>query len=198
MSVDPKTLAVYAAQKDRYEKVAQTEAESDALDGFLKRLSPGARILDIGCGPGSHALSMQQRGFDVAAWDAAPDFVDMARAKGIDAYLRTFDDLNETAAYDAIWASFSLLHARKADHRAHIANMARALRPGGWLYLGMKLGEGEARDALGRFYSYVTRDELEELVRDAGCTPVHCSEGEGEGLAGTVDAFILLTSRRDA
>jgi hypothetical protein len=50
----------------------------------------------------------------------------------------------ETEAFDGIWASFSLLHTPKAEHSRHIGAMARALRPGGYLYLGMKLGEGEA------------------------------------------------------
>jgi SAM-dependent methyltransferase len=51
--------------------------------------------------------------------------------------------MTETDAFDGIWASFSMLHTPKAEHRTHVAAMARALRPGGYLYLGMKLGEGE-------------------------------------------------------
>jgi hypothetical protein len=74
--------------------------------------------------------------------------------------------------------------------------MARALRPGGYLYLGMKLGDGEARDAIGRFYSYVTRAELETMVLDAGLAVVDVEEGEGKGLAGTVDPFILMTCQK--
>ncbi len=198
MSVDKETLAVYAAQADRYTSVEPTEAEQVALDGFLARLPPRAEILDIGCGPGVHALAMQNAGFAVTAWDASPEFVDFARAQGIDAELGTYDDLTTIEAFDAIWASFSLLHTPKADHPKHIKAMARALRPGGWLYIGMKVGDGEARDRLGRFYSYVTRAELEELVKDAGLDPAACVEGEGIGLAGTVDAFILLTSQRVA
>jgi hypothetical protein len=48
----------------------------------------------------------------------------------------------------------------------------------------MKLGDGEARDAIGRFYSYVTRAELEALVTDAGLTPVDIHEGEARGWPG--------------
>ena len=198
MSADRETLEVYAAEASRYAAMAPTERETTALAGFLGRLAPGARILDIGCGPGTHALAMQERGFAVTAWDASPDFVEMARAKGLDAHLRTFTSLTETKAFDAIWCSFSLLHTPKAEHSAYIASMARALVPGGWLFLGLKLGEGEGRDALGRFYSYVTRAELEALLTEAGMTPVDATQGAGKGLAGTVDPFILMTSRRDA
>lgn len=198
MSADRETLEVYAAEAGRYAAMAPTERETTALAGFLGRLAPGARILDIGCGPGTHALAMQERGFAVTAWDASPDFVEMARAKGLDAHLRTFASLTETKAFDAIWCSFSLLHTPKAEHSAHIAAMARALVPGGWLFLGLKLGAGEGRDALGRFYSYVARAELEALLAGAGLTPIDWTEGESKGLAGTVDPFILMTSRRDA
>jgi SAM-dependent methyltransferase len=198
MSADEETLRAYAQRTERYAGVQPSGTEIAALDGFVARLASGSRILDIGCGPGTHALAMQEAGFSVTAWDASPEFVDMARARGVDAHLRTFETLSETAAFDAIWASFSLLHTPKATHAAHIGAMARALRPGGLLYLGMKIGEGEGRDALGRFYSYVTRPELERLVRDAGLTPIDCVEGAAEGLAGTVDPFILLTSERDA
>ncbi|KPQ16355.1 MAG: Methyltransferase domain [Rhodobacteraceae bacterium HLUCCO18] len=198
MNADRETLAVYAAEAGRYAAMAPTDGETAALDAFLGRLAPGARILDIGCGPGTHARAMQEKGFAVSAWDASPDFVEMARAKGLDAHLRTFVSLTETEAFDAIWCSFSLLHTPKAEHPVHIAAMAKALVPGGWLFLGLKLGEGEGRDALGRFYSYVTRAELQALLTEAGMTPTDATEGAGKGLAGTVDPFILMTSRRDA
>jgi cyclopropane fatty-acyl-phospholipid synthase-like methyltransferase len=41
--------------------------ETAALEQFLARLAPGAHILDIGCGPGTHALMMQGQGFEVTA-----------------------------------------------------------------------------------------------------------------------------------
>ena len=198
MSADKETLAVYAARTESYLAIEPSEAEAGALKDFLRKLPPGAHVLDIGCGPGSHSVLMKRAGFAVTAWDASPEFVEIARGRGIDAHLRGFDLLVETDAFDAIWASFSLLHTPKAEHATHIGAMARALRPGGLLYLGMKIGEGEARDALGRFYSYVTRAELEGLVQSAGLTPIDCTLGEAAGLAGTIDPFILLTSRRDA
>jgi len=41
------------------------------------------RVLDIGCGPGRHALWLQDRGFDVVAIDISPLTVRVAKARGV-------------------------------------------------------------------------------------------------------------------
>ena len=193
---DRETLSAYTEKAADYAALAFSESERQALDDFLALLPPGGAIFDFGCGPGRQAAHMQARGFRVSAIDATPAFVEAAREKGIDARLGTFDDLAETAAYDGIWASFSLLHAPKADFPRHLAAIHRALRPGGLLYLGLKRGSGEQRDALGRFYAYYEEDELRALLAEAGFGAICATSGEGAGLAGTVDRFLLLTARR--
>jgi hypothetical protein len=81
MSADKETLGAYAARIESYDALQPTEAQTAALSAFLARLAPGAHILDIGCGPGTHAVIMQGQGFAVTAWDASPDFVERARAR---------------------------------------------------------------------------------------------------------------------
>jgi SAM-dependent methyltransferase len=196
MSADPATLEVYRAEAARYQALSPSPSEAAALDTFLGLLPPGGRILDLGCGPGHHAAAMAARGFDVTAWDASETFVDLARAKGVRAERRSFDTLDAEAAYDGIWASFSLLHAPKAAFPRHLSAIARALRPAGHFFLGMKLGSGERRDALGRFYAYFSEADLTEALEAAGFETLHSVTGQGEGLAGTVDPFVLMTARR--
>ena len=196
MSADRTTLAVYATEAARYESVSSSHAETAALTRFLDRLPEGGAILDLGCGPGHHAATMAARGFAVTAWDASDTFVGMARAKGVGAERRTFDDLDAVDTFDGIWASFSLLHAPKSDFSHHLAAIATALRRPGHLHLGMKLGTGERRDTLGRFYAYYTEAELAEALRAAGFTILDSVTAEGQGLAGTVDPFVLMTAHR--
>jgi SAM-dependent methyltransferase len=195
MTADRTTLEVYAAEAARYENVSATHAETEALSRFLDRLPRAGRILDLGCGPGHHAVAMTARGFDVTAWDASEAFVAMAREKGVKAERRTFDELDADAEYDGIWASFSLLHAPKAAFSRHIAAIAAALRKPGHLYLGLKTGQGETRDSLGRFYAYFTEQELTQTLEAAGFGILDSVTGSAEGLAGTIDPFILLTAR---
>lgn len=193
---DDKTLAAYTAKASDYAALDFSEGEKRALTDFLGRIPKGGAILDLGCGPGFHAARMVAEGFAVSAIDATPAFVDAARDKGVNARLGQFDDLTEAAAYDGVWASFSLLHAPKADFPRHLGAIHRALKPAGTLYLGLKLGTGEHRDSLGRFYAYYEEPELRGLLHDAGFTGIEATTGEGAGLAGTVDRFILLTARR--
>ncbi|SFL66820.1 class I SAM-dependent methyltransferase [Shimia aestuarii] len=192
---DRETLGVYARKHDDYAALPVSKDQVDALNMFCAALSPGAHVLDLGCGPGLQARELVQRGLSVSALDATPEFVERARANGIDARLGTFDDLTETNAYDGVFASFSLLHAPKADFPRHLDAIKRALRPGGCLFLGLKLGEGEARDSLGRFYAYYSEAELRKHLEKAGFSLLQAVTGEGKGLSGSIDPYILMTAR---
>ena len=174
---DQGTIDAYDARAASYAALDINEAQTESLRDFLACLPAGGTILDLGCGPGLQAKVMQDAGFAVTGLDATPAFVTAAQSVGIDARLGTFDDVTETDAYDGIWASFSLLHA-----------------PGGYLYLGMKLGTGEGRDALGRFYSYYSEAELRTALAVVGLTVSDVTTGTGAGLAGTTDPFILITA----
>jgi SAM-dependent methyltransferase len=68
-----------------------------------------------------------------------------------------FDQLEESAAYDGVWASASLLHAPAAELTSDLARIHRALKPGGLFVASFKAGNGEGRDMFGRYYNYPMR-----------------------------------------
>ncbi|GAB4265139.1 MAG: class I SAM-dependent methyltransferase [Pararhodobacter sp.] len=198
MSADPETLAVYEARAADYARLVEADGPGGALRAFIAALPKGGRVLDLGCGAGGASAQMAAAGLVPDPVDAAQAMVDLARAKGLPARRGTFDDLNAEAEYDGVWASFSLLHAPRAAMPGHLSAIHRALKPGGLLHIGVKLGTGEGRDALGRFYTYYEADELRGLVQDAGLVVTSERQTLDRGLAGTIAAGILLLARKEA
>ena len=195
---DEATLAVYAQRADDYADRFAKGPPDRHLETFIADLPAGSRVLDLGCGPGRAAAHMAREGFAVDAWDASNEMALLARDRfGVDVRVATFDDLDATALYDGIWANFSLLHAPRAEMPAHLARIARALKAGGLLHLGLKTGTGERRDSLGRFYAFFGEDEIEDLLSGAGFTVLDRTTGAEKGLGGTTDPFIILRARRN-
>ncbi|HET8929202.1 MAG TPA: class I SAM-dependent methyltransferase [Acidimicrobiales bacterium] len=63
----------------RYSFTMGTTQEVDFLVETLD-LEPGMRVLDVGCGPGRHALELAARGMDVTGVDISERFIDLATA----------------------------------------------------------------------------------------------------------------------
>ncbi len=193
MSTDPRTIAVYEARAEDYADRFATGAPEPPLQAFIDLLPQGARVLDLGCGPGNASAFLRAAGMLPDPIDAAPAMVAMAnRRHDIGARLASFSDIDAVAAYEGVWANFSLLHAPRADLPRYLRALHRALRPGGLLHIAMKTGTGEARDALGRAYTYVTPDQLAALLTSAGFTPFTTEQGHEAGLAGTHDPFVII------
>lgn len=190
------TIAVYDARADEYDAANARLYELPELEAFAAALDPGARVLDLGCGPGFYAEKLASWGFQVDAIDASAEMVARAAPRpGVTAWHSTFDQIEAENLYDGIWANFSLLHAPKADFPAHLARLHRAGKPGMLLHIGLKMGEGEAVDAIGRFYAYYEEDELKHLLQDAGFTPVKTRFGKGKGLDGAMARHIIILAR---
>ncbi|MFY0692823.1 MAG: class I SAM-dependent methyltransferase [Paracoccaceae bacterium] len=190
---DPETIAVYNDKADDYATRVSRDTPDSHLRAFLENLPEGAHVLDLGCGPGNSAAMIRAEGHSVDATDASAEMVDLANRKyDIGARQARFDEIGGTDLYDAIWANFSLLHVPKAVFPTHLAALKTALKPGGLFHIGMKLGTGEDRDGIGRFYAYYDEDELAGLLRSAGFRDLHTDTGAGKGLAGSIEPFIII------
>ena len=199
LMTDKKTIDAYNKKAQEYLKLTATSTPDASLRDFMDEVTPGGRILDLGCGPASASAHMRAEGFKPDPVDASPGMVSLANETfNIGARLGTFDDLNEVSAYDGIWANFSLLHAPIADLPRYFNAISAALKPGGILHVGMKTGNGEARDAIDRKYSYVTVEGLHRLITESGLRITHTHEGRDTGLSGSVDAFVVSRAKKDA
>jgi len=195
---DRETMEVYATAAgdyaNRFAQAQNSDQEAD-LQAFLANLPKAGHVLDLGCGPGHWAARIRDAGLTVDAMDASPEMAQLAKDNfDLDVQTIPFEDLTAQNRYDGIWANFSLLHAPRADFPNHLARIHRALRSGGCLSIGMKIGTGEHRDHLGRFYAYYGEQELRDLLTDAGFTVTRSRLGNGKGLAGSDDTFVVMTA----
>ncbi|MCK8485134.1 class I SAM-dependent methyltransferase [Aliiroseovarius sp. S2029] len=191
MTEDKKTLSVYDAEADAYEKRV-AEKSSPGLRAFLKHLSANSHVLDLGCGPGLSAVAMQTAGHIVDAVDGSAAMVARACANGVPARQALFSEIDTTNQYDGIWANFSLLHLPRSEFKPTLARLHTTLRAGGLFHIGMKLGKGEGRDRLERFYTYYQPDELEAALTESGFTPLSRTHGSGRGLEGLISDWMVV------
>jgi hypothetical protein len=60
-----------------------------------------------------------------------------------------------------VWASACLLHAPRDELADILGRIHRALKRDGLFYASFKIGEGDGRDSLGRYYNYPSPEWLQ-------------------------------------
>ena len=172
----------YDAGSDNYRGHFRHPHEFIEIDRqhFIQRLSAGSKILDCGCGPGMDTERFFQLGYDVTAIDLSERFVGLTKERVPGAIVRKMDmRLLEfpPAAFDALWASFSLLHIRASDIRQTLSEFKTILRPGGLFFAAIHRGSRTqwVKTTISGMESetYVqewAQAEFEDEVRSAGFT----------------------------
>jgi ubiquinone/menaquinone biosynthesis C-methylase UbiE len=121
-----------AARAAVYAKAEGPDAR-DRLLKMLREAQPG-RVLEVGCGWGELAARIERElGCALVALDLSPRMVELARGRGVDAYVADVQALPfEDAAFDYAVAAWMLYHVPDLDRG--LAELARMLRPGGRLF----------------------------------------------------------------
>jgi SAM-dependent methyltransferase len=155
LSRDPheQTLSYYEANAQRFFQYTHNVDMSSLYEPFLSLLTPGAHILDAGCGSGRDSLAFLERGYEVTAFDASAAMVELAsRLIGRPALHLSFERIRFQDRFDGVWACASLLHVPRHGLPMMLERLGLALRAGGAMYASFKYGEDEVlRD--GRLFS---------------------------------------------
>jgi SAM-dependent methyltransferase len=193
---DAATIAFYDQEAPVY-AARQQDEKLTRLGRFLDALSPGASILELGCGGGRDAAEMLRRGFDVTPTDGSPGMAAEAeRRLGRPVRVMRFEDLDAEAAYDAVWANASLLHAPADALASILAKVRRALRPGGRFLASFKAGDGPARDRLGRYYNFPSEAALRAAYAAAGPWSLEIDHAHGGGYDGVARDWLICLAVR--
>jgi SAM-dependent methyltransferase len=129
---------------DLWNQAMTPEATSAEVDFFVEKLelSAGARVLDVPCGNGRHAIELAKRGYRVTGVDLSKEFLEHARrnreAAGVEVELIRADmrALPDGATYEAAYCygnSFGYLDPVSAE--AFLTRIAGRLAEGGRLLL---------------------------------------------------------------
>ena len=196
--MDEETLGFYRRNAEAY--AGWAKAPSTRLTGFLALLPAGGSILELGCGAGNHSAEMLAAGFKLRATDGSPEMAGIAsRRLGHPVEAMLFDQLDDHDAYDGVWASACLLHVPRDELAAILGRIHRALKPGGLFYASYKLGEGDGRDSLGRYYNYASPEWLQATYAEAGTwTPVSSGTSEIKSFDDAPATMLHLVVRKAA
>lgn len=164
--MDEETLRFYRSNAQAYAEWAK--APSTRLTGFLALLPPGGLILELGCGAGNHAATILAAGFALRATDGSPEMAEIAQRRlGHPVEAMLFHELHEVEVYDGVWASACLLHVPRDQLAGILAAIHRAMKPDGVFYASFKVGDGDGRDGLGRYYNYPSPQWLQSVYAEA-------------------------------
>ena len=141
-------------------RLAAAQAEVDQISSLLS-IGDGARILDLPCGVGRHALEFAQHGHVVVGIDRTARYIERARAE---ASRRTLDVTFEVGDMRAVcmpdtfdvvlnlFGSFGYFE-QPEDDRTVVEHMYASLRPGGQFLIETMGKEILARDFRARDWS---------------------------------------------
>lgn len=193
----------YDSAAERRDGTAKDAWKLDERTAFLNRLE-GGRLLEVGAGTGQDSAYFRDNGLDVVAVDLSPAMVDRCRAKGLQAHVMDFLNLDFPAgSFDAVYAMNCLLHVPNHDLPAVLRSIRSVLRPGGLFFLGVYGGgsltdegtyDGDDHDPP-RFFSFRTDDRLQEFAgRSFDVVDFH-TFGEGPT---RFQSLTLSASRKDS
>ncbi|MDZ7794881.1 MAG: class I SAM-dependent methyltransferase [Spirochaetia bacterium] len=174
----------------RYERAEVADLHRRLLDTF----SPGAQLLEIGCGSGREAAYLCGQGYEVQGIDPAPAMIDRALCLHPQLEGRLFQGalpdelpaaLLEHEHYNGIYAVASLMHLLQEQLHPTFEHLHQLLTQAGKLLFSVPLSrpglDESGYDEKGRYYLLLASDEWIDQAKSAGFHSIS-SATTGDGL----------------
>jgi SAM-dependent methyltransferase len=160
---------LFEAEETHWWFVGMRKMTDALLKGVLEPLGERPLILDAGCGTGSNLEYLEKRGRAVGI-DLSEDAVAFCRERGVSVVRGSLLSLPfRSGSFDCV-ASFDVLYHRWVESdTAALQELARAVRPGGLLFLrlpALEMLRGAHDEAVHTRHRY-TGNEVRDLLRAA-------------------------------
>ena len=177
----------YSSTYDVLYRDKDYETECDTIERIMKARhpSPVRSVLDLGCGTGSHAIRLAERGYSVTGIDRSAGMLAAAREKCRDAgfdctFLRSdIRRFRSRVRFDAVIMMFAVLgyFISIEDIRAVLETVSYHLRPGGVFICDLWYGPAVLSQKPA---------EKVRVMREGDTTVIRTSSGELDESAQTV------------
>jgi ubiquinone/menaquinone biosynthesis C-methylase UbiE len=200
--------------EDTYAKIAQAytdelfddKADLPFVDRLVSALPRGARVLDVGSGPGQFSKYLKEKGFKVKGIDVSDEMLAIARSKVSDVPFAKMDMRKLEFAdrtFDGILAAYSIIHISTPELPGVLSEIKRVLKPEGHALFIVQ--EGEADQVVDEplaegekvFMNFFSKERLNDLLTSAGFKIVEQGTGEQtseEVLSSTVIVTLVQPS----
>lgn len=177
------------------------ERDAQLAEGawLISRLTPPARVLDLGCGSGlPTARQLLAAGHDVVGVDESSVMLDLAaeQAPGGQYLHRDMRDVADLGEFDAVIAFFSFIMLPRRDIPALLAQLRSQLRGPKLLLVAMVLGDFDAFPisfmGVPAAATAYPPDELAQLVERAGFEILNLNEVKAEAERNRLEVQIYL------
>jgi SAM-dependent methyltransferase len=161
----------------------------------------GTSVADIGCGTGRLEPYLAARGLAPRGIDLSPEMIRVAR-RDHPGFEFTVADLRELPLADASLAGvicwYSLMYLTPGDRPAAFGELARVLKPGGYLVTAFKAGDSQVRrggrsTGLGIEFDvyWLAPGEMQRQVTGAGFTTVFWGGRPAEGQEDSPQSYLI-------
>ncbi len=169
------TIKWYDQNAEKYLHNPLAGAPSDEIEAFVKLLPKGARVLDVGCGPGIDANTLFSHGLQVTGIDLSGEMVRVAKKSFPRITFIQADMLRlpfEKESFAGLWAHAALVHFETmTEVLTALKESTRVLTAGGVIHITVKAKSGDKETAIvtdklsqhERFFRYFTVEQINQM-----------------------------------
>ena len=177
-----------------------------ALEEMSRKLSPGASVLDLGCGAGIPAtLWLADRGFTVTGVDVSGKQLDLARGlvPGAAFVKADMTDLEfDDGTFAAVVAFHSIIHVPRKEHPALLEKIHGWLEPGGLFLATLTVSDYEGEDGdwegwgAAMRWSHYDAETNRRMLREAGFEVLYAEPRTGNGTGDAEETWLWTLARK--